>query len=190
MVRLGATFNPTRFMLPGYLTHFKPKYLARLLVLLISTTAVSCGDSTPFSSTSSVTLPYQTTIRDDQGRSLDIKLIYRTSDSIHFIRNSDQREFDLAITKLSREDQRWIKKIPATTAAARTAAERTNHNQIYIKNRQKAIDRLDAEIQELADKIASGTLNSSQFSHNNRQMERKRAEILKIEAQIEDYQNH
>ncbi len=190
MVKFEANPNPSRFMLPRVLIHCKPDHLVRFLALLLSAAAVSCGESALFSDSpsSSVTLPYETTVRDDQGRSLDINLIFRTDNSIHFVRKSDKREFDLPIARLSEADQRWITKLPVSTAASRATAEREKYKHAYIKNRQEAIGRVEEQIQKLADEVGSGNITNSQIRNNNREMERKREEIRDIEAQINDYE--
>jgi len=177
-------------MLPGSTTGLKLNHLVRIFALTLSVLAVSCGDTVLFSDSpsSNITLPYETTIRDDQGRSLEINLIYRASDSIHFVRMSDKREFDLPIAKLSEADQRWISQLPVSTPETRAAAEREKYKHSYIKNRHEAIGRVEEEIQELADEVGSGKLTNSQIRNNNREMERKRNEIREIEAQIDEYE--
>ena len=177
-------------MLSALFPNFESDCFIRVLALALGTALVSCGESALFSDSpsSSVTLPYETTVRDVQGRELEINLIYRTDNSIHFVRTSDKREFDLPIAKLSDADQRWITKLPVSTAESRAAAERDQYKQLYIKNRQEAIGRIEAEIQELADEIGSGKLTNSQIRNNNREIDRKREEIREIDAQINEYQ--
>jgi len=177
-------------MLSALFSHSSKARLAGAVALALCISLVSCGDTALFSDSSSggVTLPYETTIRDDQDRSLDITLIYRTSDSIHFVRNSDKREFDLPMSKLSDADRRWISKLPVSTPESRAATLRDQQNQIYIKNRQDAVGRVEEEIQELADDIASGRLSNSQIRNHDREIERKREEIRDIESKIKEYQ--
>lgn len=125
-----------------------------------------------------LSLPIQRTLTDQKGRKVEVTIVKRTPTHISIIRKSDQKSFDLEIGKLSDADRIFAEKLPVSS---------TSKSSAFVESRQAEIRKLEDEIQQHSNALASGTLNGSQTSMTNGKIERLNREILELQNQIAEH---
>ena len=146
-----------------------------------------------------VITPVDRTIVDNRGRSLDVRILARSGTHARMIRQTDGLKFDLPISDLREEDQRFINRIPETPIIGSLSPEpKTNEGKPdtppYIKNREESIAKLkikaqeqNAELKTLS--IESNRLVTPRIRMKEKEMNLTNSEILRLQGQIDVYRS-
>jgi len=104
-------------------------------------------------------LPDNIKITDKQGRSLDVKIVGRSSEKISFIRLSDSKFFEWEISQLAEADQAIMKNLPMKEGPPNAVA--AVQDSLYITNRKRDLIRVNKEIVQLQQELPTLLANSS-----------------------------
>ena len=133
----------------------------------------------------SIEFPISKTLHDSQGRPLNASIIGRSVSELTVIRTDDNRRFQLPISNLSKEDQKFAANLPIYVAPA---SPKPNERSQYIENREKELERMRAEVEELESKIKLGNPKSPRVRGYEREMDKIKGEIERLQSQIDNYQ--
>lgn len=125
-----------------------------------------------------IILPIDHIITDSSGRKLNAIITARYENEIAVIRKKDSKAFDLPISKLSQSDLDFVSKLPITEKPEKVAP--------YIVKCEKQIEQYTKDILKLREKLASGTLNTSQMRGNTKEQARVDAKIQDLKKQIQE----
>lgn len=148
-----------------------------------------------------VKTPVDRTITDNNGRSLEVRIIARSGTHVRMVRLSDGLKFDLPFAELSEDDRRFVIRIPETpylgSLAARPSSVGREKRETppYIKSREEAISRLEIKLQEQREELESDSSSFSEgktsprVSRMEKEVEKTNAEIIRLKAQIKVYRS-
>ncbi|MGK0188421.1 MAG: hypothetical protein ACI9R3_004217 [Verrucomicrobiales bacterium] len=127
-------------------------------------------------------LPIERTITDTNGRSLAVTIIGKDSDTITFIRKSDQKRYTIPLTKLSTGDRNSLNRFTNEAAPEKPAKKPQ-----FIANREREIAKLRSKITRLGQEARSGDMDAMIRRQRYRQIDEAHIEIEKIEISITEY---
>ena len=126
------------------------------------------------------TLPVRWRITDLEGRTIDATIIGKKASIITLVRTSDGKRFELAIARLSTEDQKRIGSIPDATPPSRHPTESAHYRMGQAK-----LDELDARIAEVT-ALYSSTDSKIQMRSAYSELNRLKAERQKLMEDLND----
>ena len=170
----------------------------RCLVLSISAVLIvtSCKKEDDETSSSGgnapppVVYPFETTLTDVEGRTLEVMLLGRSETSVNFIRKADWpkgKSYDLDIAKLNLKDKLRVKKFPLKappkTSEVTEKAKMDDKLTRYVEFREKEIERKKRTLAEKKldrDKAVTTTKKSQM----DREVKALEVEIKGLEVEV------
>lgn len=127
-----------------------------------------------------VSLPLDRQLTDAGGRKLDVTITARYEKELAVIRKKDSKAFTLPIEKLSDTDMAFALKLPLSIKPAKTDP--------FITRREKMLTRYREDQIRLREKLASGTLNTSQMRGVVKDQKNLDLKIQDTKKQIQEHQ--
>ncbi len=129
-------------------------------------------------------IPVSRTITNTEGQSLEVVVVGRVGQTLHFDRLSDGTRYDLPFGKLSWKDRIFAERLPEQAPPAVVKEEPVDP---YIANRQKAISELQRKQREFIAEIESGSLTNILARKRREDLESTEKEILELQGEINAY---
>ena len=130
-----------------------------------------------------LSIPSRQIIKDAKGRSLAVEIIGKDSESITFIRESDQKRYTYPLSQLSKSDQEAFTSFPN-----QEPPEEIVEKPAFITNREKEIEKLESELRSVREKAYSPKIGPKAESRFDEQIQEIENEITKLRAAITDYE--
>ncbi|MEM0897215.1 MAG: hypothetical protein AAGJ79_10040, partial [Verrucomicrobiota bacterium] len=109
-------------------------------------------------------------LTDSKGRHLDVLITGRTSETVKFLRKSDNKEFEFKIVDLSEADREYVKRLPVWAPKAKT---------LVVTDRvQERLDDFEARVRILALEADKTGTTSAQKQNIQREVDGLRDEII------------
>lgn len=129
-----------------------------------------------------VTYPIERSISNSQGSKTEVAVIGKEGGNITFLRKSDGGRFVFSISKLSKEDQMFFSSLPDRPAPE---AEKKKSN--YVAFREKEIERLENELDDLRSQKSKG-VGKLKARGITRDIKRIQSKIGDLESQIKNHE--
>ncbi len=137
-----------------------------------------------------VTYPLPHVIHDIKGRPLEGVIVGKTPGQLYLIRSADRMHFKIPIDTLAPEDREYAENLPVQVPPGDfregTSSGAKKATPPYIATREDAIERLKKDIDRLTLEIDASS-NSMLRKARYGEIDRKRAEIVELEAAIARY---
>lgn len=133
--------------------------------------------------------PLMRNIVNGEGKSLEVALVGKEGDTIHFNRYSDKKRFSVPISSLSEEDQIFISKLPEQRPPREKikVAKVEKTVPLYIQNREERIEQVKEEISLLRKQAKADSLASISEKNTKQKIKELYSEIKALELAIEQY---
>ncbi len=142
----------------------------------------------------SLTFPVSRSIKDVEGRELDVDILGRSSDDIVIERKSDGKRFKLPIDRLSDTDRAFVKTLPIKSAPQpQTAvAEATVQSAVprYIEARLSDIEEIEAQIAQKNVELTAQDLDPITINSQRRAIKALEQRAEDFRRDIETYKRN
>lgn len=130
--------------------------------------------------------PISREITSKEGKQLEVTIVGREGNILHFDRRSDQRRFALSVENLSWTDRFWALRYPQQEPPKAIEKEEEETDQ-YILVRRNRIKELEQKISLYSQELNSGTLSSILQRQRFEQIQEMNEEIQALRVGIETY---
>ncbi len=130
-------------------------------------------------------IPVSRTITNSEGQSLEVVIVGRLGQTLHFDRVSDGARYELNFGKLGWKDRLFAERLPEQAPPAVVKEEKPVDP--YIASRQKAISDLQRRKAEFIAEIEAGSLNNILARKRREDLVAVEKEILELQGAIDAY---
>lgn len=134
--------------------------------------------------------PFERTLTDRKGRSVEVILLGRTGDTLHFNRVADGQRYELSIDDLATRDRLLAFRYPQGTPPPPPKPPENldpKESDPYITGRMERIRELEEKREVFLSELKSGTLSESLQRNRIDQLEDLEKEIREMQTAIESY---
>jgi hypothetical protein len=132
-------------------------------------------------------IPVSRTIMNSEGQSLEVVIVGRTGQSLHFDRISDGGRYELALGKLGWKDRIFAERLPEQAPPPVEVKEEDQSGDPYIASRRQRIGELQQKKTEFIAEIKSGSLNNILARKRQEDLVSLEKEILDLQGAIDAY---
>lgn len=129
-------------------------------------------------------IPVSRTITNSEGQSLEVVIVGRLGQTLHFDRVSDGTRYELSFGKLSWKDRVFAERLPEQAPPAVVVEKPVDP---YVASRQKSIADLERKKAEFIAELESGGLSNILARKRHEDLVAVEKEILELQGAIDAY---
>ena len=132
-------------------------------------------------------IPVSRTIMNSEGQSLEVVIVGRRGQTLHFDRTSDGGRYELAFGKLGWKDRIFAERLPEQAPPPVVVKEEDQPSDPYIASRRQRIGELQQKKTEFIAEIKSGSLNNILARKRQEDLVSLEKEIIDLQGAIDAY---